>query len=325
MLSGDPSATRPKGSLPLGNGVPGHELPPVRAATLELRTGDVLVLATDGVDAVLRRLARHLRLDPGDQRAHPGRPLEADGRRPRGGGPLPGRAAMNAGAGRPGRFAPPTRPLCSTTCWNRARPPCASRTSSRARRSAAAQRARPGRRPPAGADVGARRRLGRRGGAGASPARPVTSSSRASPRSRWSSVDSRRPGEAALLERRQTEVVAPAVDLPRGRLAGPRRLGIARGDVAAGGRAGARARGSRLLRGHRGGRGRPRTAEGASYPEDERRWTAFIRWLDLLAIYRVVRRERRIGEGRRRAARATAVRSAPRTAPGRFEDGSPHR
>jgi phosphoserine phosphatase RsbX len=52
VLSGDPSAIRPKGSLPLGNGVPGHELPPVRAATLELRTGDVLVLATDGVEAV---------------------------------------------------------------------------------------------------------------------------------------------------------------------------------------------------------------------------------------------------------------------------------
>jgi phosphoserine phosphatase RsbX len=52
VLSGDPSAIRPKGSLPLGNGVPGHELPPVRAATLELRTGDILVLATDGVEAV---------------------------------------------------------------------------------------------------------------------------------------------------------------------------------------------------------------------------------------------------------------------------------
>ena len=35
--------------------------------------------------------------------------------------------------------------------------------------------------------------------------------------------------------------------------------------------------------------GRPRTAEGASYQEDERRWAAFIRWLDLHAIYRVLR------------------------------------
>jgi hypothetical protein len=49
VLSGDPSATQPKGSLPLGTGVPGHELPPVRATKLALRTGDVIVLATDGV------------------------------------------------------------------------------------------------------------------------------------------------------------------------------------------------------------------------------------------------------------------------------------
>ena len=32
--------------------------------------------------------------------------------------------------------------------------------------------------------------------------------------------------------------------------------------------------------------GRPKAA---SYPEDERRWTTFMRWLDLLAIYRVIR------------------------------------
>jgi phosphoserine phosphatase RsbX len=51
LLSGDPSATQPKGSLPLGNGVPGHELPTLATATIEVRTGDVLVLATDGVRA----------------------------------------------------------------------------------------------------------------------------------------------------------------------------------------------------------------------------------------------------------------------------------
>jgi negative regulator of sigma-B (phosphoserine phosphatase) len=51
VLSGDPSATRPKGSLALGSGVPGHELPSVRAATVEVRPGDVLVLATDGIEA----------------------------------------------------------------------------------------------------------------------------------------------------------------------------------------------------------------------------------------------------------------------------------
>jgi hypothetical protein len=35
--------------------------------------------------------------------------------------------------------------------------------------------------------------------------------------------------------------------------------------------------------------GRPRAAEGASYPEEERRWTTFVRWLDLPAIYRLIR------------------------------------
>jgi phosphoserine phosphatase RsbX len=51
VLSGDPAATRPKGSLALGRGVPGYELPPVRAATITVQPGDVLLLATDGVDA----------------------------------------------------------------------------------------------------------------------------------------------------------------------------------------------------------------------------------------------------------------------------------
>lgn len=51
LLSGDPATTRPKGSLALGRGVPGHELPAVRAATLTMQPGDVLLLATDGVDA----------------------------------------------------------------------------------------------------------------------------------------------------------------------------------------------------------------------------------------------------------------------------------
>lgn len=35
--------------------------------------------------------------------------------------------------------------------------------------------------------------------------------------------------------------------------------------------------------------GQPRSAEGASHPQDDRRWTPFIRWLDLLATYRLVR------------------------------------
>jgi hypothetical protein len=51
VLSGDRWARRPKGSLALANGVPGHELPRVTTATLAVRPGDVLVLATDGIEA----------------------------------------------------------------------------------------------------------------------------------------------------------------------------------------------------------------------------------------------------------------------------------
>ena len=51
VLSGDPSITRPKGSLALGRGVPGHALPTVRSARLAVDWGDVLVLATDGIEA----------------------------------------------------------------------------------------------------------------------------------------------------------------------------------------------------------------------------------------------------------------------------------
>jgi hypothetical protein len=51
LLSGNPSAMRPKGSLALVSGVPGHELPSVRTATLDVRPGDLLVLATDGIEA----------------------------------------------------------------------------------------------------------------------------------------------------------------------------------------------------------------------------------------------------------------------------------
>jgi negative regulator of sigma-B (phosphoserine phosphatase) len=50
VLSGDPSATRPKGSLALGRGIPGHELPTMRTATIDVAPGDILVLATDGIE-----------------------------------------------------------------------------------------------------------------------------------------------------------------------------------------------------------------------------------------------------------------------------------
>jgi phosphoserine phosphatase RsbX len=51
LLSGEPAARRIKGSLELGRGVLGHELPAVRPAALAVRPGDVLILATDGIDA----------------------------------------------------------------------------------------------------------------------------------------------------------------------------------------------------------------------------------------------------------------------------------
>ena len=50
VVSGDPSATRLKGSLALRSGIPGHELPTVRTSTIDVQPGDVLVLATDGIE-----------------------------------------------------------------------------------------------------------------------------------------------------------------------------------------------------------------------------------------------------------------------------------
>lgn len=35
--------------------------------------------------------------------------------------------------------------------------------------------------------------------------------------------------------------------------------------------------------------GRPRAAEGASYPEEDRRWATFVRWLDLPGVYGLIR------------------------------------
>jgi phosphoserine phosphatase RsbX len=49
VLSANPGEMTPKASLGLGRGVPGHELPPVSAATVDVRPGDVLLLATDGI------------------------------------------------------------------------------------------------------------------------------------------------------------------------------------------------------------------------------------------------------------------------------------
>jgi serine phosphatase RsbU (regulator of sigma subunit) len=50
VVSGDPAAPRPRSSLALETGVPGHELPRARTATLPVHPGDLLILATDGIE-----------------------------------------------------------------------------------------------------------------------------------------------------------------------------------------------------------------------------------------------------------------------------------
>ncbi len=49
LVSGDPSARGSTASLRLFRGLPGHELPTLTTATLDVRRGDVLVFASDGI------------------------------------------------------------------------------------------------------------------------------------------------------------------------------------------------------------------------------------------------------------------------------------
>jgi phosphoserine phosphatase RsbX len=51
VLSAEAGERGPKASLSLGRGLPGHELPAVSTATVDVRPGDVLLLATDGIAA----------------------------------------------------------------------------------------------------------------------------------------------------------------------------------------------------------------------------------------------------------------------------------
>ena len=256
MISGDPSATRLKGSLALGSGVPGHELPRMRTATLDLRPGDVLVLATDGIGPAF---ADSLDISGSPQAiserimAQYRKPTR---RRSGGRGPLPRAAAVTAAA-RQRRGAPSepsTPPLSRDYLLDRSERSL--RVAYELGREAvqpAAERARPGRRPPGGPAVGAGRSVelggvsGRdRGGRRFLSREPVLL----------------RDGPAGIQRgTRDREARTPpdrdvtsAVDLPGRRLARPRRLRLARGDAAAGGRAGARARRGRLLRGHGGAR-----------------------------------------------------------------------
>lgn len=49
LLTGGPVAPRLVASLALARGVAGHELPAIRTETLKVNTGDLLLLATDGI------------------------------------------------------------------------------------------------------------------------------------------------------------------------------------------------------------------------------------------------------------------------------------
>ena len=94
VLSGDPSTTRPKGSLALERGVPGHELPTVRTATLCRATR---AMSWSSPPMGSRRPSPTRWTSPARPQAISERivadSLEARRRRPRGGSPLPGRAA----------------------------------------------------------------------------------------------------------------------------------------------------------------------------------------------------------------------------------------
>lgn len=49
LMGGEPTP-RGKASLPLLAGLAGHELPPLRPTTVDVRRGDVLIFATDGIE-----------------------------------------------------------------------------------------------------------------------------------------------------------------------------------------------------------------------------------------------------------------------------------
>jgi phosphoserine phosphatase RsbX len=51
LLRRDPGERRPRESVMLVGGVPGHKLPPLRASDLPIAAGDTLVLSTDGIRA----------------------------------------------------------------------------------------------------------------------------------------------------------------------------------------------------------------------------------------------------------------------------------
>jgi phosphoserine phosphatase RsbX len=65
LIRADRDAARPVESMMLTGGVVGYQLPPLRPRTIPVATGDLLVLATDGIradfaDSVIRHDAPHL-------------------------------------------------------------------------------------------------------------------------------------------------------------------------------------------------------------------------------------------------------------------------
>ena len=99
--AGDPR--RPSEGAFMRGGVVGYNLPAIRVTTTELHDGDLLVLATDGVELRLRRGARPRGGRPGARRARARRAREGHGRRARGRRPLPARRGGMSGAGARGR------------------------------------------------------------------------------------------------------------------------------------------------------------------------------------------------------------------------------
>ena len=128
--------TRPKGSLALGAACRATSCPPCGPPTLDVAPGDVLVLATDGIDAALRRRARRLRLDA-RRSAIASWPSPGSRRTTRSWSPsaTSGRAGDRAGG--PGRREPFGASLRdrarAPTCATDRRPRCRSPTSSGAK------------------------------------------------------------------------------------------------------------------------------------------------------------------------------------------------
>ena len=118
--------------------------------------------------------------------------------------------------------------------------------------------------------------------------RPATSSSRPCPRSRWSIAGSTRRGWPPRSNGARPSCRGSCRRFSRTPRSPIRRT--TRWRRCCGSSQSRRARSSAPCAAWPRSRfpGRPRAAEGASYPEDDRRWAALVRWLDLPAVYRLI-------------------------------------